>query len=431
MDTPSAGGDSRTRPRRRTSAIVAGVLVFVIGAVALFLRLSSRSDRAEALAARQAVAAGHFGAAQAPLDRWLRAEPSSAEAYLLKAEAELGLGQLREAMAAANRSRELGRPEEDVERVRALILARARRYDQAEPVLLRIWSGAHRPDTDVDQALARIYLETFRFGAAGEVISQWMRDAPADPKPYLWRTEITRRTDASPAALIRDFQAALDREPELAEARLGLAEALRKDHRFAEAASAYAEYIARKPDDPAGHLGAARAAVEEGNEASAERHIDRALVLKPDDPEALIVRAGIDLRQGKPIAALKRLDRAIEIDPHEHEPHYRRSLVLARLGRKEEARDEQETAERLRRDNARLTEIREGLIHSPNDLRLQAEAARWLIEHGHGEEGIRWAQQVLRQQADDPTMNRLMAEYYDKLNKPGLANFYKSQARKE
>jgi hypothetical protein len=51
-----------------------------------------------------------------------------------------------------------------------------------------------------------------------------------------------------------------------------------------------------------------------------------------------------------------------------------------------------------------------------------------MLEHGHDEEGLRWARMILRDHPGHPETNRLMAAYYERRGNPGLANFYRLQA---
>lgn len=411
---------------RATRWIVAAALGLVLAAVGLGGAYALRI-RQVALSARRAVAARNWELAEQRIDDWLWLRPGSAEAEALKAEVALNRDRPQAALKALNRAHRLGHPQAAVDRLRGLLLARLGRPVEAEPLLRRAWDTARRPDPDVDEALARIYLESFRLGAANVVVERWMRDAPDDPKPYLWRTQIRRRTEGDPfPMLVDDYREALRRDPNSAEARLGLAEALRETNRLSESAAAYAAYLERSPNDPAGHLGAARTALKQGEDASAVRQLDRALELDPRHHEALLERAGVHLRHGQPAVALALIDRALRVEPDDPEAHYRRGLVLSRLGRSTEARREHELADRLRAESTYLAKLRDGLVQNPNDPELQRQAARWLVAHGHPDEGLRWARQVLRELPSDPAMNRLLADYYEQQGNAGLANFYRA-----
>ena len=227
---------------------------------------------------------------------------------------------------------------------------------------------------------------------------------------------------------IASYREALRRDPNLDQARYGLAGMLRTNHRNAEAAVEYAAYLARKPEDPLGYLGAGQNALEMGDEDQAIRWLDRALTLAPRNPVILAARAMVEIRDHRFATALDYLDRAVKADPFDHANRYQRMLVLTNLGRKAEAEAEREAVERLRKDQEEFGRIRNALIGAPQDAELRGEAARWLMTHGHEEEAIEWANMVLATQPSHPAMNRLLADYYRKKGQLGLANFHQAHA---
>src|SRR5262249_22153421 len=101
-------------------------------------------------------------------------------------------------------------------------------------------------------------------------------------------------------------------------------------------------------------------------------------------------------------------------------------LILSRLGRKAEAEVERETVKRLKSEQSRFAEISNALIRNPVDPQLRKEAARWLMQHGHDEEAVEWANLVLQSNPSDPAMNQLLADFYRKQGQLGLANFYEA-----
>ncbi|WZP00349.1 tetratricopeptide repeat protein [Isosphaeraceae bacterium EP7] len=414
--------------RRARWIVVAVGMVLALAAVGVW-HLGEIPARTTARAARRAVADSQFDEADATLGRWLLMRPRSAEAYYLKARVALARKKPQEAVAGLAAARALGYPAAPLDRLDAIIRANAGRHAEAEPVLRRVLEESKAPDPEAAEALARVYLETYRFQDAAVVIDRWMRDAPDDAKPYLWRTEVNSRLKKDSIAQIRDYRAALDRDPTLDRARLGLAGELRLAGRHAEAASVYDSYIDRNPDEPAGHLGAGLVALDRGDDASAILHLDRTLELAPVNSAALSARAAIAVRRREDTAALDLLDRAVRITPHDVEIRHRRGLCLARLGRRDEARAEQVVAARLREDAQRLGKLQLALVTNPGDLGLQGEIAHWMIEHGHEEEGIRWARKILDERPNDLEANRMMVEYHERGGSPGLANYYRLQAK--
>jgi tetratricopeptide (TPR) repeat protein len=276
--------------------------------------------------------------------------------------------------------------------------------------------------------LARSYLGAFRLAEAAAVLDRWSRQAPQDARPYLLRTEIDTRSQADPEVIIARYRDALQRDPGLDRARLGLADQLRVNHRNAGAAAEYAAYLARQPADPLGYLGAGRNALELGDEAEAVRWLDRAVALAPQDSVVLAARATIELRQGRLEAALTYFDRAVKAYPFDPANRYQRMLILTRLGKKAEADAELRALEQLRTDQADFNRISRELLRSPRDPQLRSAAARWLMAHGHEDEAVEWANLVLRSYPSHPEMNRLLADYYRKKGQLGLANFHEAQA---
>jgi tetratricopeptide (TPR) repeat protein len=385
--------------------------------------------RTDARAARRLIDEGKFEEARVPLERWLRARPDSGEAVFLLAKGALHFQLFDQGFQFLRRAETLGYPREPVARARALALLRMGRHDAAAPILNGlVFATGGKPDPEADEALAKCYLETFQLSAAGAVIERWIRDAPRDAKPYLWRAQIDRRINADPDVLTEDYEKAIRLDPGCPEALLNLGEMYLLAHRLDDARARFGAYLDRFPDDPAAHLGLGKTLAELGEHQAAVRHIDRAAELAPHDARPLLERSRIDLATGKLDSALSWLDTALAIDAEELELHYLRGLVLARLGRKDEARSEQEVTARLRRDKEELTKLLEALNASPRDVTLQYNASRWLFEHGHPEEGMRWAEKILRAQPSHPETNRLVADYYEMKGEPALARPYRLQS---
>lgn len=420
---------SSVLPARRFALVATSGLVL---AITLTLTLIYRDGLTAFLAAREArraLAVGNLAAAEAPLDRWLHASPDSSEAHFLKARIALAGGHLEAATTHLDRAQWLGYPEGPADRLRALIWVRVGRFAEAEPVLIHHLNTTIDPDPEADEALARIFMESYRLGLAGKVIERWARDAPRDGKPYLWLTEIDRRLRGNMVEIQEQhYRAALQRDPQLWKARLGLAEVLRAMHRLDEAAREFASYAAHKPNDPAGPVGLGRVALEQGELKAAASHLDRALALAPDDPSALKDRALIDIRLGDDASAVLRLSKAIRADPLDAEPLYKRSLALTRLGRKDEAAIDTRNLAKLREEHAEVLLIRDRLMDEPDNLDVRYELARWMFDHGRDDEGLRWVRQILAVQPGHPATHQLLAEYYDHLGDSGLANYYRLNA---
>ena len=234
--------------------------------------------------------------------------------------------------------------------------------------------------------LAKIYLETYDLSRAEVALKHWMRDAPDDAKPYLWRAEIDSRTGKA-RNVENDYREALRRDPDLAAAQLGLAEELRKAHRTAEALEILSGYLARKPDDPAGYLAAGRNAAEQGDTVAAVDHFKRALSLDPKSSIAYKELAELLLRQGDFSAALGLLDQAVALDPFDISVRHGRGIALARLGRNSEAEVEQAHAARLREELAELLRAQSRLVACAARSRVTTPGHAMDV---HSRQGSRW-----------------------------------------
>jgi tetratricopeptide (TPR) repeat protein len=421
----------RRRSLARSLAWKLGLFLAVIGLLVLagFALRDEIAFGAAARETRRAVTAGRFLDAEAPLERWLRARPDNAEAHYLKARVALSKGDLKEVSQELIKARDLQYPRSQLERLDAIIKSKLGKYAEAEAVLLKVFTETQVPDPEVDEALAQVYLQTYRLGHAATVLERWIKDAPNDAKPYLWLTEIDSRTTTDSSALQEThYRAALERDPDLDKARLGLADLLRKARRHDEAALEYDRYLKRNPKDPAGLVGAAGNALGHENEQMAIGYLDRALAVDPDNISAVKERAGIDQRHGNYAGALALLDRAVKLDAFDTEVLYNRSQALARLGRLDESKIDLKKMTKLKEEQAWVLSLRDKIVDNPDNLRLRYELAKWMFDHGRDEQGLRWAEHVLAVQPNFEPAILLVADYYRRKGDIGLEHYYRTRA---
>jgi Flp pilus assembly protein TadD len=389
-----------------------------------------RESRKFAASVREALAFGRLAQARGPLNRWLEAMPQSPEAHALSAQVALEDGDLEKVTRELQKARELGYPESELKRLHAVSLARIGRYGEAEPILVGLYQPGLKPDALVDEALARLYLMTYRLKQAEQVIRQWIRDAPEDGRPFLWLTEFDRRMEVDNSdALETHYREALRRNPDLDAARLGLADNLRKVHRNADAAEEYDRYLERHPDDPAALASAGCNDIARSEPDSAIRRLDRSLALNPRDPVALKGRADLDIARGQPKLAQARLDLALEIDRFDTEALYSRSRIRSLLGDSAGAMQDLDAFKRYKNDHAELLKLRGLLMENPANNELRARVAAWMLDHGRERDGLGWAKAILASDPNHVATNTLLADYYSKQkSEAGLANYYRLRA---
>ncbi len=405
------------------------MVVVAVCALGYWLLLNRNRDSARrALRVRRAIEEKRLETAQSELAHWLQTEPRSAQAHFLKARLAWSMDDLATVDRELGSARSLGYSGRDLDRARGLLLARGDRKREAEALLKRAIADGQEADPEASLALATLYMSAFRLEEAGWILDDWARKAPADVRPLLLRAEVDIRLSAAPEIILGRYQRALERDSKSAPARLGLAEQLRVHQRFEEAAAHYREYLESRPDDLAGLLGAGQDALELGRLDEATRLLDRALARAPRDPVALGARATVEERLGRFESALAYLDRALAADPFDVANHYHMMVILTRLGRRGLAEKERRAVERLKDEQAWFARVSRDLRYNPTDVELRAQAAQWLLTHGHEQEGVEWANMVLRERPSHPLLNRLLADYYRRTGQLGLANLHETHA---
>ena len=423
--TSASPPEAVTRSRRPIIA-AAFLILLALGAVGFYLGRDTIGRR-EAHAVTLALDEGRREDAAIALDRWLKASPESAEAHFLKARLAWLDGDLPVVQGELDQAEKLGHPQQARARLTGLLLTRGNRKTEAEPLLRQALEAAQGADREVAEALVRLYMEGFRLKDATAVLDRWMKAAPRDARPYILQAEIDWRTHEDDEVIISHYRAALERDASLNEARLGLAKHLHMSRRFPEAAVEYAAYLARQPQDSAGYLGAGQNALDMGDDNAAGLCWIGAAT--PHDSEVLAACGTLQVHRGQLEKAVVIFDQAIAADPTDHWNCYQRMLILSRLGRKAEANVERLRVERLKRDQDHFNDLRKALVRRPLDAKLRSEAASWLMEHGHEDEAVDWANLVLQGDPTHPAMNRLLADHFRKKGQPGLAKFYEAQMR--
>ncbi len=405
--------------------IISGAIIF---ALLLIHRLMQRVST-EHLAFEQAVAERKYDLAQSYLDKMLASDPKSASAYYLKAELEIARDRPDEAMSGMRKALELGYANPPIEVLRAILLARAGKFQEAEPILIQAYSKGESPKAGIAEGLSRIFLGRLRLAEASKAIEAWMQADPLDDRPYLWRNEIDERIDSEPDVIILNYQNALKRNPTNFKARLSMAQLLMKANRTDEANAEFAEYHKNDPDNVQAMVGLGQIALLKGDTESAEQWFTSVLEKDATNITALGELAQIEIQKGLPESACKHLQKASELSPFDSEILYKYSQALKLSGDSGLARTVADKANKLKLDQDKIQDLRKAIVQKPDDLELRVEAAQWLINHGHEKEGLEWAELVLKQKPSHRSMCQALVEFYTKKQDYGLANYYESQLK--
>ena len=212
-DQPTRHPLPATRYPRRV-ALLSVVVVAVAAAGAYFAYDQYQLSRLSGTVRRLFVAR-RYEEARGFLQRWIQERPRSAEAQYFRAWLGLIDDQPSETVAAIEQATRLGLDPNRLLPLTAIYQARAGKINEAEPILRKAFAQGREPLTEVAKELARIYLTTYRLAQASEAIERWRALAPEDPQPYLWDNEIASRSESGPAILMRNYRAALERDPSL------------------------------------------------------------------------------------------------------------------------------------------------------------------------------------------------------------------------
>ena len=423
--------EAHSAPRRPWAgrAVAAGIVIaLAVATVGGYFgyeqyRVSRLSD-----SVRRSFASRRYDEARRPLRRWLEERPRSAEAHYYRAWLALADDRPAEVVQAVRRARDLGFDRSLLEVLQAVYVARGGRMSDAEPVLRRAFDDGSEPRAEVARELARIYLASYRLVQATEIVERYRELMPSDPQPYMWSNEIQSRSGATPAIQIRNYRAALERDPDLDKARLGLAEQLSKDRRFDEAEQEYRVYLRRNPKDATALVGLGRNAFQLGNIEGATREFEAALTVDPRQADALKELAQLDMRFGRFAQARRRLERLTQIEPFDHEIRYTYAQALKFLGESDKARIESERSAQLRAEHTKIVQLRARILDDPSDKVSRLEVARWMLSHGHADEGLKWTREILRTDPRHAPTHQVLADYYATHGDAGLANYHRTMA---
>ena len=123
----------------------------------------------EARRAHLALEQGRIDEAARALERWLKSAPDSADAHYMKAKIAWIKTDLATVDRELTQAERLGYSWHQLARLRGLLLARGGQKSEAESMLRWQYDHSSEPDSEVAEALARLYMGTYRLGDAAAV----------------------------------------------------------------------------------------------------------------------------------------------------------------------------------------------------------------------------------------------------------------------
>jgi len=364
--------------------------------------------------AHEAFLNGDPAAAKESLEAARLATPRSPQVHLLLARAARRLGDLDGFLRLLQQARELGLPRDQVEREQWILQAQAGDMETAEqhlPQLLR------RDATDLNEVCAAFvsgYVHNYEFGQAFRYLDAWELDFPQDPEPHIMRARI-RQSWHNVREAEKELRIALQLRPTWRGLPELLAQVLTEQNRFEEAAELLADVARKNPGDNRLQLAWADCLIRTGKIPEAKDILEKLEPAEAQNSDLLFGLGRIDLWEGNAERGLERLSQARQLDPQRNDIRYAYAQALAQAGQIDEARIVRESVERVTQAQARIFELSEQLVKTPQDLEARLEIGRTLLEHGDVNDGVAWLETILRFDPRYRPAHETLAEHYRKL----------------
>jgi tetratricopeptide (TPR) repeat protein len=352
--------------------------------------------------------------------------PRSASVHLLAARAARLGGEFAEAEAQLNQCLKL-RKDATADAELEFLLLRVQ-MGEADAVAPTLWQCVeqHHPQTPlILETLAQAYIHRVQYGPALTCLERCIQEAPERGRAHHWRGYVCERLGDRPEAL-RDYQRAVELEPDYIPARMHLGE-LYLQLSLPEEALPHLEYLqARLPGraDVRARLGHCRHL--QGEEKEARRLLELSVLERPDDLSLLILLGQLDNQEEHFARAEHWLRHALEIDPTDPEAQHQLARSLQGLNRPEEAEAVEEQRRRgmarLKRFNELLREATRRRLTNPDDL---SEIGRTFLEVHQERIGLDWLHQALEQDSSHQATHRALAEYFDKKGDKAQAEIHR------
>jgi tetratricopeptide (TPR) repeat protein len=384
-------------------------------------------------AARRALDRYAFAEAQHHLDLYLTVHFRSAEAHLLAAQA----ARRRDAYDDAERHLAACLQMEEMTDAAALerLLLTAQRGDlDGVEERLRARTGADDPEAVlVFEALAKGFMNCFLWSHALVCLNILLERQPEHPQALfmrarVWEQRVLRGETEREQDALRDYEKAVELDP-TPEARLGLAGALYRVGRPAEAAALYEQLRSERPDDAELLLGLARCRFGLHEADEARRLLDGLLERHPGHAAALLERGRLALHAGELAEAEKWLRQAASAAPH-YDGEARRVLCRC-LEAAQKTEDARRCLDDLRQQEADVVAMERLILQAnrdPNDVALRYEIAVGLRRIGREQDAMGALLLVVEQDPRHGPAHQALADYFERAGQPGRAARHRGAA---
>lgn len=366
-------------------------------------------------AAEAALREGRPEDARGPLDVCLLVWPRSPRVHLLAARAARLVGEMDAAEAHLDQCLKLeGGASDDVKLEFLLMRVQLGEVDEVAATLFEAVDRGHPETQMILETVAGAYMRNLRYRPALEALERWIGAAPDSATAYHWRGWVRERMNDVKGA-VRDYEKALELEPDRTAVRLRAVEILLEESNLPRAFAHLQRLYAQSPERPdvLARLGQYR--FLQGRTKEARRLLEAAVERLPDDPLLLIHLARLETQEGRPARAEPWLRRVLAADPSDAEAQYALFTCLRHQGRTEEAAVVMKQYHQAQAVLERANKLLHAEAERPNDDPGPAtEIGVALLRVGQERLGVDWLHRALQRDPDHQPAHRALAEHYEK-----------------
>ncbi|MCX7391075.1 MAG: hypothetical protein NTX02_07790 [Planctomycetia bacterium] len=344
-------------------------------------------------------------------------------------------GEFRDGETCFERAESLGWEKVEIRRQRLLTVAQAGDIKDVEQELIRLLDsgGDDLLAEEIYEAMAKGYLNSFRMPDADRCLKFWADWQKNNPVQHFLKGTLEERFER-PAAALKEYTAAIAIAPDLFEPMARIAQLELDTALLQNASESFLRCRVMRPDDGDSAIGLAvcRSRTGQRQEAKSLFYESLSLELIPEKASVVFSELGqLVLEDGEAEKSVWLFAKSVELDPKNSRSRFGFAAALSRIGKTEEAKQEQLVGQHLGEQQRKLINITRQAIGEPENPQLRVEAGKILMEQGFGSEGVRWLETALQIEKGHQECRRLLADYYEGLGKIDRASEHRSWIKEQ
>lgn len=307
---------------------------------------------------------------------------------------------------------------------RQLSLAQSGKLQEVESALSENLSKGFGDLAEICEAYANGLSMASRASDALNVLQAWHRDLPSDPVP-LYRIGRIEEHQIRLDEAKTSYRSAIELKPDYFPALYSLARLL-LDENQAEEAAQFFERCRAMPNPAAPTVGLAMCLAKTDQLAKAKELLYEVIALDSakiqesytavDEPMERFTAAA---ELGKLLVSdsdfsegLRLCDLALKFNSRDQSARYVRAMALRGLNRNDEANEEIQKVENVKKAFQKVNALRNQISRDPSACELRVELGKLLLEYESERNGLFWLQSALAQNPDYADAHLALAEYY-------------------